>query len=95
MIYKSKDSKQQCEAFRIGYDKVPQWFLDLVTRNDVKSFSTRMNDDIPISVTVITKTKTIEAERGEWVIDDGGDVYILDDDEFHEDFDLITQGAGR
>jgi len=85
------------EAFRIGYDPMPDWFMDSVSKNE-STLKTDNEEYVPfefdntIFAEICTLEGTMRANNGDWIIKGiNGELYPCKPDIFEATYEAVEE----
>ena len=86
MMYRKKPV--EVEAFRMGIDEIPDWFMDKVTSNTIK-LSRNVNETYCY---IKTLEGTMKADYGDYIIQGiNGEIYPCKPDIFEKTYERVEE----
>lgn len=86
----------EIEAFHLGYDHLPDWFVDRVSDHSVTTYSA-VSTDAPHRIMAVIRTLEgdMKAEPGDWIIKGvAGELYPCKDEIFRATYEALEQVEG-
>ena len=86
------------EAFRLGIDYIPDWFMDKVMTNEIKLYGSSINFHfVPdTNADIHTPEGTMHADYGDYIIQGvNGEIYPCKPDIFEKTYEIATHSRIR